>query len=158
MGLGGPLASPWWRFCGFGLGLDSNEKRSRRPCPLLSGVGQGRWGLISVISPWLCLTRGGLEPFAVRPSNLGHLSFRIERGDCHFVTQHEAFGMQQLHEFNVRFNLKRKQDYLGDMSDGKLLQDVSMRGSGPDVCDEVGVTCIRIAILCFCLSAVIRAA
>ena len=22
-------------------------------------------------------------------------------------------------------------------------------GSGPDVCDEVGVTCIRIAILCF---------
>ena len=35
------------------------------------------------------------------------------------------------------------------MSDGKLLPDVSMRGSGPDVCDEVGVTCIRIAILCF---------
>ena len=35
------------------------------------------------------------------------------------------------------------------MSDGKLLPDVSVRGSGPDVCDEVGVTCIRIAILCF---------
>ena len=65
--------------------------------------------------------------------------------------------MQQLHEFNVRFNLKRKQDYLGDMSDGKLLPDVSVRGSDPDVRDEVGVTCIRIAILCFCHSAVIRA-
>ena len=35
------------------------------------------------------------------------------------------------------------------MSDGKLLPDVFVRGSGPDVCDEVGVTCIRIAILCF---------
>ena len=35
------------------------------------------------------------------------------------------------------------------MSDGKLLPNVSVRGSGPDVCDEVGVTCIRIAILCF---------
>ena len=30
-------------------------------------------GLISVISPWLCLTRGGLEPFAGRPWNLGLL-------------------------------------------------------------------------------------
>ena len=79
--------------------------------------------------------RGGLEPFVGRPLNLGHLLFRIERGDCHFMTRHEAFGMQQLHEFNVRFNLKRKQDYLGDMSDGKLLPNVSMRGLGPDVCD-----------------------
>ena len=35
------------------------------------------------------------------------------------------------------------------MSDEKLLLDVSVQGSGPDVCDEVGVTCIRIAILCF---------
>ena len=35
------------------------------------------------------------------------------------------------------------------MSDEKLLPDVSMWGSDPDVCDEVGVTCIRIAILCF---------
>ena len=33
----------------------------------------GPLGLISVISPWLCLTRGGLEPFAGRPSNLGLL-------------------------------------------------------------------------------------
>ena len=33
------------------------------------------------------------------------------------------------------------------MSDGKLLPDMSMWGSGPD--DEVGVTYIRIAILCF---------
>ena len=41
------------------------------------------------------------------------------------------------------------------MSDGKLLPDVSMQGSSPDVRDEVGVTCIRVAILCFCLSAVI---
>ena len=31
----------------------------------------------------------------------------------------------------------------------KLLPNVSMRGSDPDVRDEVGVTYIRIAILCF---------
>ena len=66
----------------------------------------GPLGLVSVISPWLCLTRGGLEPFAGRPSNLGQLLFRIERSDCHLMTRHEAFGMQQLDEFNVRLNLK----------------------------------------------------
>ena len=33
------------------------------------------------------------------------------------------------------------------MSEEKLLPDVSVRGSDPDACDEVGVTCIRIAIL-----------
>ena len=38
------------------------------------------------------------------------------------------------------------------MSDGKLLPDVSVWGLGPDVCDEVGVTYIRIAILCFFIS------
>ena len=30
-------------------------------------------GLVSVISPWLYLARGGLEPFVGRPSNLGLL-------------------------------------------------------------------------------------
>ena len=30
----------------------------------------GTLGLVSVISPWLCLTRGGLEPFAGWPTNL----------------------------------------------------------------------------------------
>ena len=35
------------------------------------------------------------------------------------------------------------------MSNEKLLSDMSVRGSDPDVRDEVGVTCIRIAILCF---------
>ena len=35
------------------------------------------------------------------------------------------------------------------MSDERLLPNVSARGLDPDVCDEVGVTCIRIAILCF---------
>ena len=30
-------------------------------------------GLISVFLPWLCLARGGLEPFAGQPSNLGPL-------------------------------------------------------------------------------------
>ena len=35
------------------------------------------------------------------------------------------------------------------MSDEKLLPDVSVRGSDPDVRDEVGVTYIRITILCF---------
>jgi len=33
----------------------------------------GPLGLVSVVSPWLCLTRGGLEPFAGQPSNLGLL-------------------------------------------------------------------------------------
>ena len=33
----------------------------------------GPLGLISVISPWLCLTRRGLEPFAGQPSKLGLL-------------------------------------------------------------------------------------
>ena len=58
-------------------------------------------GLVSVISPWLCSMQGDHEPFAGRPPNLGHLLFHIEQGDCHFVTRHEALGMQQLHEFNV---------------------------------------------------------
>ena len=31
-------------------------------------------GLVSVISPWLCSVRGGLEPFMGQPSNLGLLS------------------------------------------------------------------------------------
>ena len=31
----------------------------------------GPLGLVLVISPWLCLTRGGLEPFVGRPLNLG---------------------------------------------------------------------------------------
>ena len=33
----------------------------------------GPLGLVSVVSPWLCLTRGGLEPFVGRPLNLGLL-------------------------------------------------------------------------------------
>jgi len=33
----------------------------------------GSLGLISVVSPWLYSTRGGLEPFAGRPLNLGLL-------------------------------------------------------------------------------------
>ena len=43
----------------------------------LSASEQGRagpLGLVSVISPWLCSARGGLEPFVGRPSNLGLLS------------------------------------------------------------------------------------
>ena len=36
--------------------------------------GQARpLGLISIFLPWLCLTRGSLEPFAGQPSNLGLL-------------------------------------------------------------------------------------
>ena len=33
----------------------------------------GPLGLVLVISPWIYLTRGGLEPFAGQPSNLGLL-------------------------------------------------------------------------------------
>ena len=36
-------------------------------------IGRGSLGLIYVFLPWLCLTRGGLEPFAGWPSNLGQL-------------------------------------------------------------------------------------
>ena len=67
------MASPRWRFCGFGSGLESNEKRSRCPSPLLNGFGQGRWGSSQLFSPWLCLTRGGLEPFVDQHLNLDQL-------------------------------------------------------------------------------------
>ena len=40
----------------------------------VSERGQARpLGLVSVISPWLCFARGGHEPFAGWPSNLGLL-------------------------------------------------------------------------------------
>ena len=37
----------------------------------------GPLGLILVISPWLCSTRGGLEPFAGQPSNLSRLDSQV---------------------------------------------------------------------------------
>ena len=45
------------------------RERLRCPCPLLSRVGQGRWGSSTFFSPGY-LMRGGLEPFAGRPLNL----------------------------------------------------------------------------------------
>jgi len=100
-GLRGPVGLSSVEILWVWLGVRFEREKVETPLFTSERGRVGPLGLISVISPWLCLTRGGLEPFAVRPSNLGHLSFRIERGDCHFVTRHEAFGMQQLHEFNV---------------------------------------------------------
>ena len=67
------MASPRWRLCGFGSGLESNEKRFEMSQSASERSWVGPLGLVSVISPWLCLTRGGLEPFVGRPLNLGLL-------------------------------------------------------------------------------------
>ena len=76
---------------GLARGLESNEKWFEMSWSASEWAWAGPLGLVSVISPWLYLTRGGLEPFVGRPSNLGQLSFHIERGDCHFMTRHEVF-------------------------------------------------------------------
>ena len=47
------------------------REKVETPLPASKRGQAGPLGLISVISPWLCLTRGGLEPFAGRPTNLG---------------------------------------------------------------------------------------
>ena len=62
------MVSPRWRFYGLGRGLGSNEKVEMT---LSAKLGEGRMGLICVFLPWLCLTWGGLEPFAGQTSNLG---------------------------------------------------------------------------------------
>ena len=41
------------------MSLSTSERGQARPL-----------GLILVFLPWLCLTRGGLEPFVGQPSNL----------------------------------------------------------------------------------------
>ena len=68
--LGGLMASPRWRFYGLDRGLGSNEKVEMI---LSTRLGEGHMGLIYVFLPWLCLTRGGLEPFVGHPSNPGRL-------------------------------------------------------------------------------------
>ena len=80
----GPLDRLRWPVC-----LSSTEiplvwlevrierERSRCPCPLLSGVGQGRWGSSLFFLPWPSLRRGGLEPFAGWPSNPGQLDSQV---------------------------------------------------------------------------------
>ena len=65
---GGLMASPRWRFYGFGRGLGSNEKVEMT---LSARLGEDRMGLICIFLPWLCLTWDGLEPFVGRPSNPG---------------------------------------------------------------------------------------
>ena len=67
---GGPLASPRWRFCGFGRGLGSNEK-VEMTLSASGQTGRGPLGAHLCFHPWLCLMRGGLEPFVGRPSNTG---------------------------------------------------------------------------------------
>ena len=56
------------------------RERLRFPCPLLSGVEQGLLGLIYAFLSWLCLRRGGLEPFVDWPSNPNRLSLMLMRG------------------------------------------------------------------------------
>jgi hypothetical protein len=57
--------------------LEVRIEREMLRCPysLMSGVEQGPLGLILAFLPWLYLTRGGLEPFVGRPSNLGRSPF-----------------------------------------------------------------------------------
>ena len=74
---GGPLASPRWRFCGFGGRLGSNEKVEMT----LSASGQTGRGLLRAhlhFLPWLCLTQGSLEAFVGRPSNPGRSLLMFE--------------------------------------------------------------------------------
>ena len=70
--LGGPLASPRWRFYGLGSRLGLNEK-VKMTLSAFERVRQRPLGLICVFSPSFCSTRGGLGPFASRPLNLGLL-------------------------------------------------------------------------------------
>ena len=56
------------------LGVRIEREKVETPL-FVSERGRARpLGLVSVISPWLYLVRGGLEPFAGRPSNLGLMS------------------------------------------------------------------------------------
>ena len=52
---GGPLASPRWRFCGFGRGLGSNEK-VEMTLSASGQIGRGLHGAHLRFLPWLCLT------------------------------------------------------------------------------------------------------
>ena len=49
-------------------GLGSNEK-VEMTLSALEQTRRGPLGLIYIFLPWLCLTRGGLEPFAGHPLN-----------------------------------------------------------------------------------------
>ena len=55
------------------LGVRIEREKVETPLSASEWDRAGPLGLISVISPWLYLTRGGLEPFVGRPSNLGLL-------------------------------------------------------------------------------------
>ena len=58
------------------VGLARGKNRTGKVETSLSASERGRarpLGLISFFLPWLCLTRGGLEPFVGQPSNLGLL-------------------------------------------------------------------------------------
>ena len=96
IGSGGPMASPRWRFYGFGSGLESNERRSRRPCSLLSGVRQGHWGL-----SWLSLPGSVQREAASSPSradlrtSISCCSYRMRRLPLRDATR--SVEMQQLH-------------------------------------------------------------
>ena len=85
---GGPMASPRWRFCGFGSGLESNEKRLRRPCPLLSRVRQGRWGSSLLFLPGSVRHEAASSPSwtNLRTSACGRL-YRMRRWPFHDVTR-----------------------------------------------------------------------
>ena len=90
MGSGGPLASPRWRFYGFGLGLDSNEEKVETPLPASE---RGRAGPLGARLGYFSLALfDARRPRALRGPAYEPRSFvaRIERGDCHFMTRHEV--------------------------------------------------------------------
>ena len=79
--LGGPLASPRWRFYGFGRGLGSNEKVKMT----LSALGQTERGLHGAhlcFVPWLCLMQGGHEPFVGWPLNPSWSLLMLNEATC----------------------------------------------------------------------------
>ena len=60
----------------------------------------GPLGLVSVISPWLYLTRGSLGPFMGRPrTSVVYRSCRLRQLPLRDATRNVA--MQQLHKFNI---------------------------------------------------------
>ena len=88
------MASPRWRFYGFGRGIGSNEKVEMT---LSVRLGEGYTGLICIFLPCLYLMWGSLEPFVGQPLNPDRLLLMFEWGNCRFVTQHGAFWCISMH-------------------------------------------------------------
>ena len=111
IGLGGPLASPRRRFCGFGLRLELSKKGQDVPVRFWAGsskavgthLGFSPLALFDVRRPW-ALRGSAFEPRSI--------AAHIEWGDYRFVTRHEALRCSNcicnawMYGMNVRFNSK----------------------------------------------------